>query len=62
MKTVSTGLSLNEYKKNLLLELLQDEINRVTSGDTSYGSDRDNADAVEALRELRDALPEIRTV
>lgn len=62
MKTLVTGLPLDEYKKNLLLELLQDEINRITSGDTSYGSDADNADAVEALVEMRDALPEIRTL
>lgn len=50
---------MNDFKLNLLRDLLQDGVTAVRRGETSYGTEQDNADAEEALGELLAELERI---
>lgn len=47
---------LDEFKKSILLEMLQDELTGIQRGEKVYGNAQDQADAVEAIREMTDEL------
>lgn len=47
---------MDDFKKTLLLDLLQSEIKNVESGSTNYGDAADQYDTLTALIEMRDEL------
>ena len=59
---VPTELRLDEFKINLLRDLVQDALRDAQRGETSYGSAQDQADAVEALQELAADLAQVRVL
>lgn len=47
---------MDDFKLNLLRDLIQDAITNTQRGETVYGTEQDQEDALEALRELQDEL------
>lgn len=54
-------ISVDPAYADLYRDTVQDEMDRITSGDTVYGSDEDRDDALDALRELRDQFTQLST-